>query len=512
MLILRHLLFTLLLFISMQGFSLCTPGNALTPINVDSVTVDANGNVTICWEASPDSNIVKYYIIGKNVLTGANSRIDSVLAGTLCYTIPAASSNANSGTVEYAIGVKDACDNEMVTILDFNKTMYLTSTPQLCSGTILFNWNAYADFDSGTNVLYKVYAKTNSGAYALIGTTNTTSFNFTTVTQGDVYTFFVNAIEKGGAGPFSSTSNYVNVNTSSFLKDPSFNYLYSATVIDSQQVDVQFYVDTAADIREYLIKRALKSTNIFKKVGSIAAYQGMNPLQQFSDFNVNANTTPYYYKIYPINTCGDVKMISNFGKTMRLTVTSDSIAINNTLSWNNYDGWQGYVKEYEIYRSVGGVWQTAPVATVFPQTGMITYKDNISTITRGNGEFCYKVVAKENPILHVGNLTAAASTSNSDCVNQSPLLYVPNAFDPLSAYNPTFKPILTFSDPTAYSFMVFDRWGQKVFETNELNKGWNGQMNNSGSMSPSGTYVYVVRFKSATGDEFKKSGLVSLLK
>ncbi len=507
----RHLLSILLLLTSIQSFALCTPGDALTPINVDSVTVDANGNVTICWQASPDPDIVKYYIIGKNVLTGANSRIDSVLAGTLCYTIPAASSNANTGVVEYAIGVKDACDNEMVTILDFNNTMFLSSSPQMCAGTISFNWNAYDDFDSGINVLYKIFAKENSGSYALVGTTNTTTFNFTSVNQGSVYKFFVNAIEKGGAGPFSSTSNYIDVNTSSFLKDPTFNYLYSVTVVDSQQVNVQFYVDTAADIREYVIKRALKPTNIFKKVGSITAFQGMNPFQLFSDFNVDANNNAYYYKIYPINTCGDVKMVSNFGKTMLLKITSDGMAIKNTLSWNNYEGWEGYVKEYEIYRSIGGVWSSSPVATVFPQAGTLEYKDDISTITQGNGEFCYKVVAKENPFLHVGNLAEASSTSNFDCVKQSPLLYIPNAFDPKSAYNSTFKPILTFPAPSSYSLMVFNRWGQKIFETNELNKGWNGQMNNSGSMSPSGTYVYVVRFKSATGDEFKKSGLVSLL-
>ncbi len=54
-----------------------------------------------------------------------------------------------------------------------------------------------------------------------------------------------------------------------------------------------------------------------------------------------------------------------------------------------------------------------------------------------------------------------------------PAIYVPNAFTPNNDNsNDTFGPKGIYVND--YHFMIFDRWGELVFETSDLTKGWNG--------------------------------------
>jgi gliding motility-associated-like protein len=491
----------------------CNVGDVLSPITVDSVTVDAAGNVTICWQASPDPDIAWYYIFHVNPLTGANDIIDSVAApGPVCFTIPAANNNSTSTPEEYAIGVRDLCDNEMLTVLDYHNTIYLENTVNICSATILLNWNAYDDFSSGLNVLYNVYVSENAGPYTFAGSTSSTNFSYIGVNQGSVYSYYVMAIENGGVGPFSSSSNVINVNTNFFLQAPNFLYLYTASVIDSLQIDVQFYVDTAADIKNYTIQRASSPSGPFSTISTISASKGMNPMVSYSDYDVESNHNSYVYRVNSINLCGDLKLTSNNGKSILLEVTSDKVNPINTLTFSAYEDWQGGVLSYEVYRAVGGVWESAPITSLPSFIGTITYTDNVTDILYGDGEFCYKVIATESPIAHVANLPAATSTSNEACVEHDPIFYVPNAFAPISDHNPIFKPVLSYADPLSYSLTIFDRWGKKIFETSDINEGWNGLVNNTGVMCPVGAYVYSIQFESALEEIFQKRGTITLIR
>lgn len=504
------ILFIFISFVQLNG--MCVPKSGpLTPIIVDSVTVDSLGNVSICWQASPDPDIANYYIFRVNILTGANDVIDSVPPPATCFTILAAKNNSRTSTEEYAIGVRDKCDNSMLTTLDYHNTIFLQSTPNSCEESILLKWNIYDDFHSGLNVLYNIYVRENYGAYILAATSNSTSFNYTGVTQGSIYSFYVRGIENGGIGPFSSSSNVDSVNTNFFLKNPNFLYSYTATVIDSQQIDLQFYVDTAAAAKEYIITRASSATGNYDAIATIPAFLGMNPMITYSDFNVNANHQSYYYKIKMINRCGDLKLTSNISKTILLNTTSDNLKALNTLSFNDYNYWQGGATKYDIYRSVGGIWDPYPIGATPDFFDTITYRDDITTILTGNGTFCYKVIARENPVGHVANLPAASSSSNESCVKHRPLFFIPNAFSPTGGENPIFKPIVNYIEPSSYVLTIFDRWGKKIFSTQEINEGWNGQFNNTEKLCPSDIYIYTIEFISAEGKEFQMRGKVNLL-
>ncbi len=89
--------------------------------------------------------------------------------------------------------------------------------------------------------------------------------------------------------------------------------------------------------------------------------------------------------------------------------------------------------------------------------------------------------------------------------------YVPNAFTPDGdGVNEEFKPIFYNIDPEEYSMIIFDRFGGIVFETTDLNKGWNGTRNEQPCMT--GVYTYVITYKDIKNVIEQVYGVVTLIK
>jgi gliding motility-associated-like protein len=77
---------------------------------------------------------------------------------------------------------------------------------------------------------------------------------------------------------------------------------------------------------------------------------------------------------------------------------------------------------------------------------------------------------------------------------QDVLVYVPNTFTPDgNQYNNTFLPVLSGIDIYDYRLEVFNRWGEKLFESNDSSVGWDGTYNNV--LVPSDTYVWKITYR-----------------
>ena len=65
-----------------------------------------------------------------------------------------------------------------------------------------------------------------------------------------------------------------------------------------------------------------------------------------------------------------------------------------------------------------------------------------------------------------------------------------------------------------YELTIFDRWGVKVFSSNDKNIDWNGKVNNTGSECPDGTYYYILhyRYKGNDKDEPVLNGIVKIIR
>lgn len=106
---------------------------------------------------------------------------------------------------------------------------------------------------------------------------------------------------------------------------------------------------------------------------------------------------------------------------------------------------------------------------------------------------------------------AGCSTTDSISVFVSADSYmdIPNAFAPGRGPNGVFR-VLHLGEAELKKFAVFNRWGVKMFETNDISQGWDGRYN--GEAQPMGVYIYTVEAETFTGRKFTKQGNVTLLR
>lgn len=106
-----------------------------------------------------------------------------------------------------------------------------------------------------------------------------------------------------------------------------------------------------------------------------------------------------------------------------------------------------------------------------------------------------------------------AVTENGCSVSDSMDVYVngtvmdmPNAFNP---NNSSFKAVKR-GMATLNSFRVYNRWGEEVFSTTNLEQGWDGSL--KGKPQAAGVYVYVIDALTKEGKAFQKQGTVTLVR
>ncbi|OFZ46840.1 MAG: hypothetical protein A3D92_02870 [Bacteroidetes bacterium RIFCSPHIGHO2_02_FULL_44_7] len=98
-------------------------------------------------------------------------------------------------------------------------------------------------------------------------------------------------------------------------------------------------------------------------------------------------------------------------------------------------------------------------------------------------------------------------------VKEEVIFYVPNTFTPDDDdYNETFKPVFTAGyDPFDYTMYIFDRWGEVIWESHNVEVGWDGTYANYTVQD--GTYTWRIEFKTTINDErVRVTGHVNVLR
>lgn len=142
---------------------------------------------------------------------------------------------------------------------------------------------------------------------------------------------------------------------------------------------------------------------------------------------------------------------------------------------------------------------------------------------QGNGAFLWSPAtglsdpAIANPVATLGNdqqyiltVTTAEGCRASDTLLirtfNGPAIYVPSAFTPNGdGKNESLRPVYV-GIKQLKQFAVFNRWGQLVFTTNNMQAVWEG------SSAPVGTYVWLIRAINSLGKEMILKGTVTLIR
>ena len=60
------------------------------------------------------------------------------------------------------------------------------------------------------------------------------------------------------------------------------------------------------------------------------------------------------------------------------------------------------------------------------------------------------------------------------------------------------------------TFIVYNRWGEKVFETDDKDIGWDGTVN--GKKLPPDVFGYYLSIKCVRGETFQRQGNITLIR
>jgi gliding motility-associated-like protein len=91
--------------------------------------------------------------------------------------------------------------------------------------------------------------------------------------------------------------------------------------------------------------------------------------------------------------------------------------------------------------------------------------------------------------------------------------YAPNSFTPNGdGRNEIWHITYTGVVEEGYELRIFNRWGEQLFFTPDINKGWDGRIQGQDKMCDVGTYTYSLYFYDVKGNIHKHRGLIYLIR
>ena len=478
------------------------------PQPIDSVSVDPiTGLVTVCWPPNTSLNVVQYNIfINSNAFSW--EPVDTVYGyNTTCWTDP--NPDAQNSTIWYQVTATNTCDETGVPAgsiaenTDHHRNMVLEAEFDSCQKSTGLAWESYWYWAEGIRE-YDVYVSEDSAPFVKIGTTPDTNFVHDGLEASAEYCYFVRAI-KNTAIRVSSSSNRVCI-VAKVPKLPDYGYSYETTVIPGNTgVDQFFFVDSTAGYLGFQIQRGTDPADM----GDIwfVPFNASTRYYDYTDAGARPEFNSYYYSVIGIDSCDLNADTLNMTRTILLEAESNSNR-TNSLIWNPYESWSGSIVAYNIHRTYNGV--LAQIASVSPT--QLTYTDSIEEIIEGDGNFCYYIEAIEGVGTPVGNsdpvLFLRTSLSNEACALQQPNIFVPNAFVP-NGVNNIFNPVTVYADMDNYLLQIYDRWGNRIFESTNPEIGWDGKV--GGKLAKTGAYAYLLSVQSSSGNTFVKRGTITMI-
>ena len=187
---------------------------------------------------------------------------------------------------------------------------------------------------------------------------------------------------------------------------------------------------------------------------------------------------------------------------------SDSLVIGQEYTISFYDNTNGNpcTTPIEIGISLtnnnfGSLVYTTPVA---PSVG--EWKPRVFSFAATTSAKHITVRAKGNCWVAVDNFCLTIDTG---CI-ELPKLQMPNVFTPNEdGVNDIFKPI-SYQGIKEGTLTIINRWGNKVFETNDINSGWNGLHNNKECTE--GVYYWIVTYTDIFDETKTENGFLTLIR
>ncbi len=495
------------------------PGTTPDEPVLESVSVDpVTGYVTVTW--TPRKTTVSpspvatdgYYVCWLQKQPSSTNHIFAKITNpaTLSYTFDVDTMIARTPTmpdprkttVPFTVVAYHNAPYSASLRSDEDYNMQVTNKYDSCRAEIRLNWHPYRGWYPNREPFvlnydyYVMRIPVGGGPAVEIKrlTDQDTSYIVSKVNENEQYTFYIEARQTGGS--LRSTS-YKTEKYTAMPIPPSFIQA-EGTEYDSQGIaEITFLLDPASQTHGYAFLGSSKPDYSYVKLADLDNITG----SQLVLNDIQARGKTYYYKLMAWHVCKDrYTAESNPATALWLYLKQEEQL--NTLQWDSYKDW-GKPAKYEVRRQIGSNAEEI-IATLTDSDGT-TYKDDLSG-AKIDGEICYRVTA----VPESSGSADQYAVSNSICIQPESDIYIPRAFTPNGdGSNDEYRPFFSYP-PKEYLFIIYDRNGAKVFQTESEGDAWDGQLKN-GKPANEGAYGYYIKFRTAKGRLVEKRGTLILV-
>jgi gliding motility-associated-like protein len=140
-------------------------------------------------------------------------------------------------------------------------------------------------------------------------------------------------------------------------------------------------------------------------------------------------------------------------------------------------------------------------------TGSSTYDSYLWS----TGETSPTIFVDQTGLYHITVTKNGCEASDSVLVKPGDCdIYIPSAFTPNSDnLNETFG-VVDYANVQNFSMQVFDRWGNRIFYSNDITQKWDG--NFKGKKMPNGGYFWMISYVNKRGIKVFEQGMVQLIR
>jgi len=268
-----------------------------------------------------------------------------------------------------------------------------------------------------------------------------------------------------------------------------------ATVENDKRVKIEWEKSQEPDFKEYELYK-------FERSGSPGKVQfAYSKDTFFRDSSFNVDNESWCYSIVVTDKCGHASNQSNKGCNVIINGTATGRPeYYFDLKWQDYEDWGQGVKDWTLERQyASNPW------TMLANTGANqNYKDDKLDFDWGG--YWYRVTATE--YLKSPYRAPYQSQSNWIYLYQPPELWVPNAFTPNeNGMNDVWGTVPVFV--RNYNMKVYNRWGQKVWESTAKKLQWDGTVD--GKLAEDGVFAWYVQFDGWDDKKYTMKGTVTVI-
>lgn len=275
-----------------------------------------------------------------------------------------------------------------------------------------------------------------------------------------------------------------------FIDQPSIEIDYISVGFPDDRIEIFWNLINAPRYNSnFIIEfREAGSSGSWRQAGQVNGTQN-----SFVHNRLNTDLNPFEYRVRGFDLCGQ-EIISDVHININIKGQKTDEGYEVVINWSDYSGWAN-IDRYEIWRAQG--FETELKFEMLASGNTETFIDGLSTFKQVYRIKAYRTGDQQE------------TWSNDIVFTFDPLLWVPNAFTPnADRANPFFT--VKGGSIKRYSIEIYDRWGGKVFESDDLNKHWDGNLN--GMPVPEGVYVYVIRYAGFDDNTKLKKGNITLIR